>query len=235
MEKDSALTSRAARGPQPAYSRDQIAEAAVKIADAEGIDAVSMRRVAAAIGTRATSLYRYLRAKEELLDLMVDRAMGETRLPARSGVWRPDLRAIAHHLRDVVKRHPWLTAIPVFRPALGPNSLALTEATLEALDGHGLDADGMMAIAAVLTTFARGYAAEEIAEQQAEARSGLGREDWMASQAQHVGMICESGAYPLFRRIVVEARTPHDPDRVERGFEQGLECLLDGIAARLSD
>jgi AcrR family transcriptional regulator len=229
-----ARPSRASRGPQPGHSRERIAGAAVKIADADGIDAVSMRRVAAEIGTRATSLYRYVRSKEELLDLMVDLVMGETCVPAPSGEWRPDLRTIAHHMRAMVKRHPWMISISVFRSPLGPNSLATMEATLKALEGHGPDIDGMMVIATALSTFARGYAAAEIAEQQAETRSGLGREQWMISQTQYIEMIRKSGAYPLVMRIIEEARAPHDPGLVQHGFEEGLECVLDGIAARLS-
>ena len=228
-----APSSRATRGPQPAHSRDRIAGAAVTIADREGLDAVSMRRVAAEIGTKATSLYRYMRSKEELLDLIVDRVLGETAVPLPSGDWRPDLRTIAHHMRSVIKRHPWMIAVSV-RSGFGPNSLAITEAMLKVLDDHGLDADGMLVIASALSTFTRGYAAEEVAEQQAEASSGLSRERWMLSQARYVESIRGSGAYPLFMRIIDDAKTPHDPHIVQRGFEQGLECLLDGIAARLS-
>jgi AcrR family transcriptional regulator len=228
-----ARPARSSRGPQPAHSRARIAEAAVKIADAEGIEAASMRRVAAEIGSRATSLYRYVRNKDELLDLMVELVMGESRAPAPSGNWRADLAAIAHHMRAVIKRHPWMIAISVFRPTLGPNSLASMEAALKALDGHGLDIDGMLVIANAVSTFARGYAAGEIAEQQAEARSGLGREPWMQSHAQYVEMIRGSGRFPLFMRVVDDARTPHDPRMVQQGFEQGLQCLLDGVAARL--
>ena len=228
-----ARPARHSRGPQPAYSRARIAEAAVKIADADGIEAASMRRVAAEIGSRATSLYRYVRNKDELLDLMVDLVMGETQPPAPSGHWRGDLTAIAHHTRAVIKSHPWMIAISAFRPTLGPNSLASMEATLQALDGHGLDIDGMLAIANALSTFARGYAAGEIAEQQAEARSGLGREQWMEIQGRYVEMIRNSGRFPLFMRVVDDAKTPHDPHLVQQGFEQGLQCLLDGIAARM--
>ena len=92
----------------------------------------------------------------------------------------------------------------------------------------------MLVIATALSTFTRGYAAGEIAEQVTEARSGLGRERWMASQAQHVATIRASGAHPLVMRIIDDAKTPHDPQLAQRGFEPGLECLLDGIAARLS-
>jgi Tetracyclin repressor-like, C-terminal domain len=83
--------------------------------------------------------------------------MGETRTPELSGDWRADLAAIAHHMRAVVKRHHWMIAISVFRPTLGPNSLASMEATLKALDRHGLDIDGMLVIANALSTFAGAF------------------------------------------------------------------------------
>ncbi len=229
-----ARPARASRGRQPAHSRDGIAEAAVAIADGEGIDAVSMRRVAAEIGTRATSLYRYVRSKEEVLDLMVDLVAGETALAPPSGDWRSDLRAIAHQMRAAIERHPWMISISVFRAPLGPNSLAMTEAILQALNGRRLDIDGMLVVATALSTFARGYAAGAIAERQAEARSGLGHEQWMLSQTQYLAMIRASGAYPLINQVIDDARTPHDPRFVQQGFEQSLECLLDGIAARLT-
>ena len=92
----------------------------------------------------------------------------------------------------------------------------------------------MLVVATALSTFARGYAAGAIAERQAEARSGLGREQWMLSHTKYLAMIRASGAYPLINQVIDEARTPHDPQFVQQGFEQSLECLLDGIAARLT-
>lgn len=225
---------RASRGRQPTYSRDQIADAGIKLADLEGLEAASMRRVAAEIGTRATSLYRYVRSKEELLDLMVDRVTGERGVPKPTGRWREDLRTIGHHMRAMVKAHPWMISIPIFRSALGPNSLALFEATLEALDNHGLSTDEMLVIATALSTFTRGYASAEFAEQQTEAQSGLSREQWMASQTQYAEVLRKTGKYPLFMRMADEARLPHDPQLMQQGFEQSLECLLNGIAVKLS-
>jgi AcrR family transcriptional regulator len=220
-------------GPQPAHSRAKIAEVAVEIADSDGIDAVSMRGLAAKIGSRATSLYRYVRSKDELLDLMTEAVMGETRFPKRSGRWRTDLRAIAHHTRDTLKRHPWLIGVFGLRMTLGPNNLAAMEATLAALDGHDLDIDDMLTIASTLSTFARGFAAAEIAEQEADARSGLDHEHWMESRARYVEAIRSTGHYPQFMRVVNEAKLPHDPRLRKRRFEAALECVLDGVAARL--
>ena len=221
-----------ARGRLPAYSRGQIAVAAVAIADREGIDAVSMRRVAAQIGTKATSLYRYVRSKDELLALMVEQVMADAGVPEAAGDWRERLREIAYHTRAVLKRHPWLIMLSI-RFSFGPSSLALTEATLRVLDHHQLDADGMLLIANVLATFTRGHAAQEFAEQLAEARSELDQDEWISGQGDVGEAIRADGRFPLFTRIIDDAKAPHDPDRSERSFAEGLEYLLDGIGLRL--
>jgi AcrR family transcriptional regulator len=99
---------RTGRGPRPAHSRDSIAAAAIVIADAEGLDAVSMRRVAAALGAGTMSLYNYVPKKEHLLDLMLDAASGEYRLPPEpSGDVRADLARLAHEQLAIFRRHPW--------------------------------------------------------------------------------------------------------------------------------
>src|SRR5262245_25957268 len=108
---------RAGRGPRPAHSRAAIAAAAVRIADAEGLDAVSMRRLAAELGAGATSLYRYVARKDDLLDLMVDAVVGEGPPPAApSGDWRADLREIAYSTRALILRHPWAAMLLAGRP-----------------------------------------------------------------------------------------------------------------------
>jgi AcrR family transcriptional regulator len=99
---------RAGRGPKPAYSRADIADAAVRIADAEGLDAVSMRRVAAELGCGTMSLYNYVPRKEDLYELMVDAVSGEHELWEPSGDWRADMVRAAHGTRGLMRRHPWL-------------------------------------------------------------------------------------------------------------------------------
>lgn len=237
MIKDEPIWSRparASRGPHPAHSRHTIAAAAVRIADAEGVEAVSMRRVAAEMGSGTASLYRYVTRKDELFDLMVEAAIGERRLPRPSGNWRTDLRKIAYRGRAMVLRHPWLIAISAFRSSFGPNSLRWLEFTLKAVDGLGLDIDEMLIVSNTLLTFARGYAGGEIAEQEAVRSSGLSRKQWMASRAQYTWGIRESGKYPLFTRVIEDAKAPHDPRMAERGFALGLDHILDGFAARIS-
>jgi AcrR family transcriptional regulator len=221
---------RAARGPRPAHSRPDIAAAGITVADAEGIEAVSMRRVAAAIGAGTTSLYRYVLNKDELLDLMADAVLGEEDPPAASEDWEADLRAAARHTRAVALRHPWLTALPPARPVLGPNGLRWMEATYQAVDGLGLSADDMLTIVSTLLTFVRGHVTSELAERQAASRSGLSTDEWMAAQGSYGEMIIGSGRFPALSRVMVEAQGPHAADRFERSFTAGLDLVLTGLA-----
>jgi AcrR family transcriptional regulator len=113
------------RGPAPSHSRDEIVDAAIAVADAGGIGAVSMRAVAAALGTGAGSLYRYLSSRDDLLDLMADRAAGELRpYPDAAGDWPDAMLLIARRQLDLYRAHPWLVEILARPAALGPNSLA---------------------------------------------------------------------------------------------------------------
>ncbi len=120
-------------------------------------------------------------------------------------------------------QHPWTIGISTFRSAMGPNTLGCLELTLNAIDNLGLDIDEMLVIENTLFTFARGYAAGEIAEAEASRRSGLNREQWMRSRVEHTQTILKTGKYPMFARVVKDARAPHDPDAAEHGFSMGLE------------
>jgi AcrR family transcriptional regulator len=105
------------RGPSKAHDHASIAEAAVRIADAEGLEAVSMRRLAAELGAGAASLYRYVANKDELFELMVDSVMAQRSPPRPTGHWRDDMRTLANKLRALFLRHPWLGVLSAFRPA----------------------------------------------------------------------------------------------------------------------
>ncbi len=226
---------RAARGPKPAYSRAEVAAVGVRVADAEGIEAVSMRRIAAELGAGTTSLYRYVSKKDDILDLMGDAIMGEEDPPARTGDWRADLREIARRTRAVMLRHPWSAALSAGRPSLGPNGLRWMEASFAALGDLGLDADDLLAKVSAVATYVRGTVAGELGEREAARRSGLTIDGWMAEQSPYGKVIRDSGRYPTFTRIMEEARIPHLPDRLERLFALGLEQVLDGLAASLGN
>jgi len=220
---------RPARGPQPSHSRAEIVAKAIAIADAEGIDAVSMRRLASEVGTGTMSLYRYIPKKDDLYELMIDAVAGEDPPPERpSGDWRADLRLIAHRQLASARRHPWLVSLSG-RPVFGPNTLRLAEFGFSALDGLGLSIDGIMEIVSAVTAFVTGVAQNELGERELRRRTGVNEEEWRRAQAPYIQSILDSGKFPHMNRIVIEAEIPHsDPDKV---FARVLDRLLDGLAA----
>ncbi|MGC5017080.1 TetR/AcrR family transcriptional regulator [Micromonospora sp. DT47] len=116
---------RGSRGPAPAHSRDAIVAAAIALADAEGLAAVSMRAVATALGTSAGSLYRYLSSREDLLDLMTDRVAGELRpYPEADGDWLDAMLQLGRRQLALHRRHPWLLDVSHRTSGIGPESLA---------------------------------------------------------------------------------------------------------------
>lgn len=165
------------RGRKPTYSREAITEAAVALADAEGIEAVTMRKVAERAGAGVMSLYSYAPDKETLLHLMVDHVSGE--LPttgALTGDWRADLKAIARLQRAHMLRHRWLPAALSTRRVPGPNTLAFLEHALAALRPAGLDGAAKLEIFAQLTGFVAGHVGHEIAQAEvSQSPTGRGR------------------------------------------------------------
>ena len=141
---------RPSRGPKPAMTLNQIVAAAIAIADADGLAAVSMQRIAADLGFTTMSLYRYVPGKNELLDLMMDTVVGTP--PALSeipGGWRPKLERWAYLTYEAFHRHPWFLAAATRRRVMGPNEVGWLDQAVAALAGHGLEGDQL--IDAVLT------------------------------------------------------------------------------------
>jgi AcrR family transcriptional regulator len=228
------LPDRPGRGPKPAYSRDVIAAAAIEIADADGLEAVTMRRVAADVGCGTMTLYRYVPTKDHLLELMIDVVTGETALPdLPAGDWRESLRTVAAMHRDTLLRHPWLATLQSGRPSFGPNSLRTMEWASAVLDNLGLDIDQILIMMNTLRAFVLGAVVEELAEQEAQRRSGLSTQQWQARMAPYVATLMASGRYPTFNRIITDARLPHSDGGPDEGFALGLELVLDGFAASL--
>ncbi|WP_026341867.1 TetR/AcrR family transcriptional regulator [Actinomadura atramentaria] len=222
---------RPARGPRPAYSRARITETAVAIADAEGIAAASMRRIAADLGTGAMSLYRYVPSRDDLVELMVEHAFGELDLPDRpSGDWRADLRLGAHRQHDALLRHPWLVDVLRVRPAFGPHQLRYIEFMMGSLD-VGIPIDDIMTYAGLVSSFVTDAARDELQWAEITRRTGRTEAEWMRANAAYVASVVESGRYPMMTRIVRDARRPHLP--AGQRFEHDLERVLDCVAAML--
>ncbi len=221
------------RGRAPGYSREQIADAAIKIADREGIDAVSMRRVAGEVGAGPMSLYRYVRGKDELHALMVDAALdeaeGEGLDAGASGGWQGMLAEMGWSVRRLVLAHPWFPVLQAEIPAPSPRMVRGLESMMAAIDGVGLGIDEMLEILMTVMTFAMGAAQDETIQARAMLRSGLDAEQWQQRQAPYIRSLIESGEFPYLKRVVVDAQAPHqEPEAV---FERALGRLITGIAS----
>ncbi|WP_394297363.1 TetR/AcrR family transcriptional regulator C-terminal domain-containing protein [Streptomyces albus] len=216
------LNDRPRRGRRPAFSREAITAAAVALADAEGLEAVTMRRVAARVGAGVMSLYSYAPDKETLLELMVDHASGELPVPdAPTGDWRADLKRIAHRQRALMLRHPWLPAALSTHRTPGPNTLAFLEHALAALRPTGLDGAARLEIYAQLTAFVAGHAAHEIAQAEA-ARSP----DRAAAEARYLAAVAADGRHPELAEALAAPGRPLAP---EATFTRFLNRLVDGL------
>lgn len=218
-----------ARGPRPTKSRGEITAAAVEIADTDGIEAVSMRRVASAVGLGTMSLYRYVPAKEDLLDLMLDAVSGEYELPdAPSGDWRSDLRMVASQQRGIVHRHPWVPQVLIMRPSYGPNVLRYLEFCLSAMQPTGLESGAMLEVIALVNASVASYVSSEIAGERERRRTGRTAEQQRAAAEPYMRSVIESGKYPLFTRAITEGAAALDADAQ---FERMVRRLLDGLVA----
>ncbi|GAA3598310.1 TetR/AcrR family transcriptional regulator C-terminal domain-containing protein [Nonomuraea rosea] len=221
-----------ARGPKPAYSRAQIAEAAVRIADAEGLEAATMRRIAAEIGAGAMSLYRYVPSRDDLIVLMADRLMGEIDVAGLpSGDWRADLARYAGEQRAMWLRHPWITTVRRSLPGYGPNQLLLIERVMGVLDAH-VPIDENLGLMAILNGYVESAVRDEVSWAEEVRRSGLDESAWMARSYPYLQQLLASGKYPIFTKIATQARPPHMSR--DDHFRYGLERVLDCIAAALA-
>ena len=212
------------RGRRPAFSREAITVAAVALADTEGLDAVTMRRVASQVGAGVMSLYSYAPDKETLLELMVDHVSGE--LPttdAPTGDWRADVKAIAHLQRALMLRHPWLPGALSTRRTLGPNTLAFLERALAALRPTGLDGAAKLEVFAQLTAFVAGHVSYEIAQATAAESP-----DRAAAEARYLAAVAADGRHP---ELAEALSTPGRPLTPEATFTRFLNRLVDGLDA----
>jgi AcrR family transcriptional regulator len=217
-----AIWLRAGRGGagRPAHkSRAEITAAAVALADRDGLEAVSMRRVAAELGTGAASLYRYLDTREDLLDLMNDSTAADYVYAPPSGDWLADLTALGEQGRAILRRHPWQASLVITRPTLGPNGLVLLEHALEALAPHPAGIAAKLEAFAMLNTITAMFVQFELAGgSQAQQRN--------AAYLQHA---VSSGAYPRLAGLLAQASSdaPAPADRYPDILARTLTGLLD--------
>ena len=219
-------------------TREQIADAALQLADTEGLEAVSMRRVASALGVGTMTLYHYVRTKDDLYQLMGDAIMAELHVPddALDPVdWRSSITAIARQTRETFRRHPWIVHALDQGGEIGPNGFKHFEQSLAAMEGTGLPPAEKLQLVAVVDDFAFGHALRTVMEAQEIADDG-----WREKAIEYAERQLETGDYPHIRGLFDEGvdRT-QQWDRIvdelngQDRFELGLQALLDGLEQRL--
>jgi AcrR family transcriptional regulator len=233
------------RGPQRGRSVDDIVAAAIGVADAEGLEAVSMARVAKELGFTPMSLYRYVASKDELLQLMWNAsAHGAEELVLEGDGWRQRLRSWVIVQREQIDRHPWITQMPMAVPPVAPNSLAFVEHGLEAMDGTGLDDGDKLRVIGLLSSYtlsearmandaarAARDAIEAAAADGAAAAGGDPPPVW--SYEGLLRELADEQTYPRLHRLAWTADVGGSPSGFDerQEFLFGVDAILDGVQA----
>ncbi|CAM5654683.1 TetR/AcrR family transcriptional regulator [Streptomyces aurantiogriseus] len=215
---------RPSRGPKPGLTLEQIVETAVEIADRDGLDAVSMRRIAAELGTGAMSLYRYVPGKAELLDLMLDRVQRPGQDDLGDGGWRSALEAMARATLALYRRHPWLLQVNQSRPILGPSALDGMEKVLTRIKPMGLSDPELVSAIIMIDGYVVGAARTQVYQEEAERKSGMTDAQFWAAQAPILEQIMASGRYPVMAALSEDTFIPSFDH-----FDFGLQRILDGL------
>jgi len=208
--------------PRVRLSRELILQAAVKLADRDGIEALTIRALADDLGTRPMSIYHHVDGKEALLDGMVDLIFAEMEAPDPDLEWREAIRRRCRSTREVLSRHPWSVPLLESRTTPGPELLRHHEAMLAALARGGLPLDRMAHAYAVLDSYVYGFAIQE-------ANLPVQGGEEMGEIAQEIAAAFDPGQYPNLVRLTVD-HVMQPGYSFGSSFDVGLEILLDGFA-----
>jgi AcrR family transcriptional regulator len=227
---------RGKRGPRPGLSADAIVAAAIRVADAEGIEAVSMARVAGELGFTTMSLYRHVASKDELLQIMWDAAAtGAEDLVLEGDDWRAKLRMWATIQRDLLDQHPWIAQMPIAGPPLAPNSMHFVERALEAMEGTGLrNADKMRIIGLIsFYTLSDARMSNEAARAARKAMEAMeaGQSPDPTIMLSYEALLRELIDEPTFPRLYQLAWSDdtEPPQDARAEFLFDIDLILDGV------
>jgi len=228
------LQSRPAKGPKPALSLDRIVTAAVRIADTDGLAAVSMSKVAAEVGATAMALYRYVGNKDELLTLMVDAALGiPPEVPEPGQDWRDGLTGWAWAVSASYSRHPWALRVPISGiPAL-PNQFTWMDRGLRCPKDSGLDAQAQLSAILLLSNLVRVYRTIEIDIGTAFEATGSTPDEVMAGYSRAFAVLATPERFPFLSKAIATG-VLDKADPMDDEFSFGLDRVLDGIAVLIS-
>ncbi|QIS16192.1 TetR/AcrR family transcriptional regulator C-terminal domain-containing protein [Nocardia arthritidis] len=219
------------RGPKQRSSVDAVIAAAIGIADADGIGALTIRAVAAKLGLTPMSTYTYVPGKAELVDLMLDAVYGDMPRASMDGMpWRERVALIAAANRALLTRHPWVAYLPTTRPPLGPGLAAKYEYELHAFDGLGLDDVTMDAALTHVLGFVNSVARIAIDSAAAVADSAISDHQWWERAAPLLAEVVDPAAYPLGARVGAAAGKAYGGAySADHAYEFGLGLVLDGL------
>jgi AcrR family transcriptional regulator len=224
------------RGPKQRLDVERIVAEAVKLADEAGLAALSMRRVADALGVGAMSLYTYVPGKAELLEVMVDRVIGEQPLPDPAGGWRAGLEGYAREGWALYRAHPWLLQVGTARTVLGPRVVALFDAALRVVADVGLEARQMVGVIGLVDDYVRGAARGLQDAVQATPGTGQSDDAWWESRREILDTLYDPARFPTLTAVgaagafeQTEGGEPYTVQRALDAFGFGLERVLDGI------
>lgn len=214
-----------APGEVRALSRERIVVAAIELADADGLDAVSMRRVAEQLGSGAMSLYRHVPGKDALLAAMVDTVTGRYAYPDAGDLgWRDRMHVFARRDWTMYLGHPWmLAAVSTLTPPFGPEAFRAMEWALTALEPLGLEPAESARAIMTINNYLQGSARVALGERVGEQATDDPGETWQARLRT-----VDLAGYPRLQRLIETRLSPHG----RAWFESGLDVILDGIEAR---
>ena len=214
------------RGPKRALSVERIVGVAIELADEDGLEALSIRRVADRLGVGAMSLYTYVPGKAELIELMLDAALGETESPdgAESG-WRAGLELYAREGWKLYHRHPWMLQVPFSRGLLGPNQAASLDSVLRVVSGIGLTDGEMTAVFTAVAGYVQGAARTSVETARTEQTTAVTDAEWWTTYGELMAEYIATDRYPTLANIQDWGVF----DEADAGFEFGLQRILDGI------
>ncbi|MEV7971001.1 TetR/AcrR family transcriptional regulator [Sphaerisporangium sp. NPDC088356] len=217
---------------QPSLSRGQIVRAAMELLDTEGMEALSMRKLGARLGSGATSIYWYVANKEELLELVLDEVYAQARVPdpAVAG-WRDSAAAFAYGLRNAILEHPWSVALIGTMPSLGPNAMAVSATLTNAFELAGFTGMTLDYAASAMISYTLGATIPEVSWLNTVGRSSADAEEWM--KAMRPQMEVAAADYPALLARYQDFEKIDINSARHVCFDFGLIAVLDGLEARL--
>jgi AcrR family transcriptional regulator len=221
-------------GRPPRLTVDELVAAAIALADAEGLDGITMGRVATALEVGTMTLYSYVKAKAELVELMVDQVLVERGLPGpgepRPGPWREQVRLFAERTLALYRRHPWLRHVSAVRPPAGPGAMAEREYVLSTLTGLDLTPEQRNLASQAIMTYVRSAAALEVDDEETERLSGQSGDAWWTARSAVWEVYFDVERHPSMNEVWHGGGFDRGAgEQAAAAHAYGLERLLDGI------